>query len=100
MFESECEPMGWASGWSQVLADILVSFDMISLFIKVPLKDTLQLLLQHFDNQTITLIRQVLTTTSFLYNAFFYNQRDGVAVGLPLTPATANFHMAFLNSKP
>jgi hypothetical protein len=42
--------------------DILVSFDVVSLFTKVPVEDMLQLLSQHFNNQTTGLITQVLTT--------------------------------------
>jgi hypothetical protein len=56
--------------------DILVSFDVVSLFTKVPLEDTMQLLSQHLDEQMVVLVRHVLTTTNFLYNDSFYNQND------------------------
>jgi hypothetical protein len=67
-----------------------VSFDVVSLFIKVPLDDTLQLLSQHFRKQTVDLIRHVLTTTYFLFDGSFYGQKDGEAMGSPLAPVVAN----------
>jgi hypothetical protein len=73
--------------------DILVSFDVVSLFTKVPLEDTMQLLSQHLDKQMVVLVRHVLTTTYFLYNGSFYDQKDGAAMGSPLAPVVANFYM-------
>jgi hypothetical protein len=64
-------------------SDSLVSFDVVSLFTRVPLEDTLLLLQQHFHDQTISLFKQVLITTYFLYNGAFYDQTDGVAMGSP-----------------
>jgi hypothetical protein len=78
---------------------MLVSSEVVSLFTKVPLEDTLQLLSHHFHNQTIALIRQVLTTTYILYNGSFYDQRDGVTMGSPLTPVIANFYMEFFEQQ-
>jgi len=66
---------------------------MVSLFTKVLLEDTLQLLQQHFHNQTICLFKQVLTTPYFLYDSTFYNQTDGVAMGSSLAPVIANYYM-------
>jgi hypothetical protein len=74
-------------------ADILVSFDVVSLFTKVPLDDTLQLFSGRFQRQTVDLIKHVLTSTYFLYNGSFYKQKDGVAMGSPLAPVIANFYM-------
>ena len=39
--------------------DTLVSFDVKSLFTKVPLDETIQLLSQHLDDKLIILIRHV-----------------------------------------
>jgi hypothetical protein len=74
-------------------SDILVSFDMVSLFTRVPLEDTLLLLQQHFHDQTISLFKQVLTTTYIIYDGAFYDQNDGVAIGSPLAPVIANYYM-------
>jgi hypothetical protein len=73
--------------------DILVSFDVVSLFTKVPLEDALQLLSQHLYKQTVSLIRHVLTTTHFQYDGSCYDQKDRVAMGSPLAPVVANLYM-------
>ena len=73
--------------------DILVSFDVESLFTKVPLKETLELLSSHFDAKIINLFRHVLTSTYFLFDGNYYEQSDGVAMGSPISPAVANFYM-------
>jgi hypothetical protein len=72
--------------------DILVNFD-VSLFTKVPLDDTLPLLSRQFHKQTAYLIRHVLTTTYFLSDGSFYDQKDGVAMGSSLAPVVANYYM-------
>jgi hypothetical protein len=63
--------------------DILVSFDVVSLFTKLPLEDTIQLLSAKFNKQTVDLFRHVLTTKYFLYDGSFYDQKDRVAMGSP-----------------
>jgi hypothetical protein len=79
--------------------DILVSFDVVLLFTIVPLDDTIQLLSAKFNMQTVDLFRHVLTTTYFLYDGSFYDQKDGVAMGLPLAPVIANFYMEHFEQK-
>jgi hypothetical protein len=70
-----------------------VSFLVVSLFIKVPFDDTIQILSAKFSKQTVDLFRHVLTTTYFLYDGSFYDQNDGVTMGLPLAPIIAKFCM-------
>ena len=48
--------------------DLLVSFDIVSLFINVPIGDSLLLLEQHFNNDLVNLFRHVLTSTYFCFN--------------------------------
>jgi hypothetical protein len=73
--------------------DIMVSFDVVSLFTKVPVNDTMYLLRQHFDEDILRLFHDVLTTSFFSFNGQFYEQIDGVAMGSPLSPVIANFYM-------
>ena len=73
--------------------DIMVSLDVVSLFTRVPLIDTLALLGRILDPRTVELFRYVLTSSYFLYNGDFYEQTDGVAMGSPLSPVIANFFM-------
>jgi hypothetical protein len=81
-------------------SDILVSFDMVTIFTRVPLEDTLLLLQQHFHDQIIGLFKQVLTTTYFIYYGCFYDQNDGVAIGSSLAPVIAKFIWNTLSSRP
>ncbi|KAJ4441105.1 hypothetical protein ANN_10955 [Periplaneta americana] len=76
--------------------DLLVSFDVVSLFTKVPVKDTLELLHKFYPQDVVDLFHQVLTTTYFQWNYEFYEQLDGVAMGSLLSPMIANFYMEFL----
>ena len=73
--------------------DILVSFDVVSLFTNVPLQQALSHLQEIFSEDIINLFRHSLTTTYFQWNQTFYEQKDGVAMGSPLSPVIANFYM-------
>ncbi|XP_046395746.1 uncharacterized protein LOC124163008 [Ischnura elegans] len=79
--------------------DLLVSLDVVSLFTRVPLDDTLRLLAEKFDGDTVQLFRHVLNSTYFQYHGEFYEQSDGVAMGSPLSPTIANFFMEDFEEK-
>jgi hypothetical protein len=69
----------------------MVSFDIVSLFTKVPIRETMDLLGRHFEDDVLGPFRHVLTTSYFTFNGQFYVQADGVAMGSPLSPVIANF---------
>jgi hypothetical protein len=73
--------------------DILVSFDVVSLFTMVPIGEALYLLSWHFDEDIFKLFCHVLTSSIFRFNNQFCEQTNGVAMGLPLFPVIANFFM-------
>jgi hypothetical protein len=73
--------------------DIMVSFDIVSLFTKVPIKETMDLLGSHFEEDILGLFRHVLTTSYFTFNGQFYRQTYGVAMGSLLSPVIVNFYM-------
>ncbi|KAJ4427431.1 hypothetical protein ANN_25053 [Periplaneta americana] len=73
--------------------DIMVSFDVVSLFTRVPIIKTIDLLKNIFPEDIVALFQLVLTTTYFQWNGDFYEQTDGVAMGSPLSPMVANFYM-------
>jgi hypothetical protein len=79
--------------------DLMVSFDVVSLFTKVPIEDSLQLLSIHFENNILALFKHVLTSTYFSFDGQFYEQTDGVAMGSPLSPVRANFFMEDFETK-
>jgi hypothetical protein len=75
------------------LQDIMVSFDVVSLFTRVPIRETMSLLSRHFGEDILTLFRHVLTSSYFCFAGQFYEQIDGVAMGSPLSPVIAKFYM-------
>jgi hypothetical protein len=67
----------------------MVNFDVVSLFTRVPIVESLNLLSQHFGEDIMALFRHVLTSTYFSFRGKFYEQTDGMAMGSPLSPVIA-----------
>ncbi|XP_068755893.1 uncharacterized protein [Montipora capricornis] len=92
--------------------DILVSYDVSSLFTNVPLDETIQLLANRaFTNNWFNttydlnltkrdLVDRLLSVASkgqlFQFNGALYEQTDGVAMGWPLGPLLANVFMSHI----
>jgi Reverse transcriptase (RNA-dependent DNA polymerase). len=79
--------------------DLMVSFDMVSLFTKVPIADSLELFSYHFEDDVQALFKHILISTYFGFEGKFYEQTDGIAMGSPLSPATAKFFMEDFEKK-
>jgi hypothetical protein len=79
--------------------DMMVSFNVVSLFTNVPIVDSLKLLSQHFEDDVLALFKHALTSTYFCFDGQFYKQMDGVAMGSPLSPVIANFFMEDFEKK-
>ena len=89
--------------------NVLVSFNMTSLFTNIPLQETIDvaisLIFNHNANLNITkkeLKKLFLFDTSqthFIFNSKYYHQIDGVAMGSPLGPVLTNIFMGFYESK-
>ena len=92
--------------------DIMVSFDVVSLFTKVPTGDALRVikdLLAEDDTlreRTILLPADIvsltglcLNTTYFHFGGNFYEQVEGAAMGSPLSPVVANIYMQDFESR-
>ena len=77
----------------------MVNFDVVSLFTKVPVEDSLSLLGHHFTEDVLALFKFVLTSTYFCFNGQYFEQTDGVAMGSPLSPVIANFFMEDFEEK-
>ena len=81
----------------------MVSFDVESLFAKIPLEESIDLAVEYIfkgiPNSKIThdyLKKLFFIATSqkhFLFDGSFYDQIDGVAMGSPLAPVLANLFM-------
>ena len=87
--------------------DIMVSFDVCSLFTNVPLAETIDIITEYcFSNQAKLIppvdkkifkkLLKLATGGLFMYNGRLYKQIDGVAMGSPLGPTIANFFLANL----
>lgn len=74
-------------------SDLLVSPDVVSLYTKVPVQQTLQWLKPLFPESTLDLFRYVLASTYCMFNGLFYKQSQGVAMGSPLSSIVADFFM-------
>jgi hypothetical protein len=71
----------------------MVSFDIVLLFTRVQIKETMDLLGQHFEEDILRLFRHILTTPYFSFNGQFYEQIDGVVMGSTVSPVIAKFYM-------
>jgi hypothetical protein len=69
----------------------MVSFDVVSLFTKVPIVDSFELLSHHFKDDVLAIFKHVLTSTYSCFDGQFYEQTDGVAMIPDLSRVIANF---------
>ncbi|GJQ75347.1 hypothetical protein Trydic_g23526 [Trypoxylus dichotomus] len=79
-------------------SDILVSFDVVPLFTKVSLIETLRYIADLFPHYITQLFKHCLTTSYFVWDGSFYEHTDGVAMGSLLSPAVANLFMGRFES--
>ena len=89
-------------------SDILISFDVVSLFTNVPLQQTIDIIADEmykcsskppFDKSVFKHLMKIATSGIFLYNGKYYRQTDGVTMGSPLGPTMANFCLAYYETK-
>ena len=86
--------------------EIMVSFDVESLFTNVPIEDAVKAALRKLENdpgladrtnltptQIADLLNFVLRSTYFQYNGSIYEQKDGAAMGSPVSAVIANVFM-------
>ena len=86
--------------------EVMVSFDVESLFTNVPIEDAVKAALCKLENdpgladrtnltptQIADLLNFVLRSTYFQYNGSIYEQKDGAAMGSPVSAVTANLYM-------
>ncbi|XP_075980176.1 uncharacterized protein LOC142979382 isoform X1 [Anticarsia gemmatalis] len=84
--------------------DVMVSFDVESLFTNVPIKECLDVVKTKLeDNEMpfnyIDLLKNCLDGNYFLFQGQHYLQIDGVAMGSPVAPALANLWMEHFEEK-
>jgi hypothetical protein len=69
------------------------------MFTNVPIVDSLELLIQQFEDDVLALFKHVLTSTCFCFDGQFYEQMDGVVMGSSLSTVIANFFMEDFEKK-
>ena len=69
------------------------------MFTNVPLQDTMIHIRNIFPEDITALFHHTLTSTYFQWNQNFYEQKEGVAMGSPLSPAIANYYMEKFEDK-
>eukprot|EP00253_Pinus_taeda_P003009 PITA_03009 len=79
--------------------DILVSFDVVSLYTCIPINEAMEVINKLTDPDTTWLVELCLTSTFFSFKREFYEQTCGVAMGSPLSPVVANIFMEDFESK-
>ena len=85
----------------------IVSFDVTSLFTKVPVDDLLEFLKEELDkialplpsSSIIDLIKLCIKDSKFGFNGKFYSQKFGMAMGNPLSPVLSNLYMEFFEAR-
>ena len=79
----------------------MCSFDIKSLFINVPLEETIEVVIKNVfgrkrkinglsKSDFQDLLKSITMSTVFYFNGNYYKQLDGVAIGSPFGPALAN----------
>jgi hypothetical protein len=81
--------------------DLLVSFDVVSLFTNVPVRESVEIIseLTGLPKGFPKLIEFCLRNSYFLYNGTYYGQVEGAAMGSPLSPVIANLFMEWFEKK-
>ncbi|XP_063390073.1 uncharacterized protein LOC134675675 [Cydia fagiglandana] len=83
--------------------EVMVSFDVESLFTNVPVKECLEVVRRKLSDEGISesvmvLLRNCLEGSYFLYCGKHYLQIDGVAMGSPVAPVLANIWMEHIEA--
>ena len=86
--------------------EIMVSFDVTSLYTNIPIIDTLNIIKDYVNNDDhftmktaipqdkfLDLVHLVLTSTWYNFSSQFYQQSDDVAMGGPASSTTAEMYM-------
>jgi hypothetical protein len=82
--------------------DILVSFDVVSLFTNIPTDEAVDIIknrLEYLTDDIITLISHCLNNTYFTYKNTIYKQIRGTPMGSSLSPGVANLFMSDLEER-
>ena len=81
-------------GWKLQESDLLVSFDVQSLFTKLPRQECINALkLLEIPDDLVSVTEFCLNNTFFSYEGRIYEQLEGAPMGSPLSPVVADIFM-------
>ena len=88
--------------------DVMISFDVKSLFTNVPITESLHVISKMLEaddtldertiltsDRIVEMLEKCLRSTYFSYKGVFYEQREGAAMGSPVSAIVANLYMEF-----
>ena len=94
------------SGATIESGEVMASFDVSSLFTKIPVKETIEICVEAWNgNNGLTkralkgLLEFCTQNVRFLFNDEWYEQVDGVAMGSPLAPTLASLFLQSLEAR-
>jgi len=73
--------------------DLMTTFDVVSLFTKIPLNEAIEMVKSVTDPQNAKLVEICFGSTFFRFQGEFFEQTTGVAMGSPLSPMFTNLFM-------
>jgi hypothetical protein len=79
--------------------DILVGFDVVSLFTKIPINESREIINKIINQEIVKLIEICLKSTFLYFQGEIYEQNCRVAIGSPLSPFVANLFMKNVETK-
>ena len=85
--------------WKMSDNDLLTSFDVVSLYTKIPINEAVEVIKKVSNPETTHLVEICLRSTYFCFQGEIYEQTKGVAKGSPLSPIVANLFMEDLEEK-
>ena len=85
----------------------MASFDIKDLYTNIPLEETIEICLSLLHapliNLPLDLFKKLLElsvyNTMFAFNGKYYKQKDGLGMGLPLSPTLANIFLCYHERK-
>ena len=80
--------------------DIMVSFDVVSLYTKIPVSEAISIIKEIIDEETTKMVKVCLASTYFSFRGDIYEKTHGMAMGSPLSLVIANIFMEHLKKMP
>ena len=74
-------------------SDILVSFDVVSLYRKIPVDEAIAIIRDLTNDDVAKLVEVCLKSTFFTFQQIFHEQIESVAMGSPISLIVANVYM-------